>query len=558
MSDKTLLERNLLALSSKNSLLSYKIGKARTSPSIKVASARNGSSVPIVIKNGRNYPLHSMVNPEREGMKIASLYRQEGYIVFLGFGSGYHIIPFLESPSITHLLIIDKDESIFRSILQKFDLRRLILDPRSYFLISEEPKTIEEHFYSSYIPAVSGDLQTINLRPRIQTESEYFDEIIGLLKECISSVSDDYTVQSYFGKKWYINTLSNLPAAQTTATTLPPIRRALITGAGPSLENQIPKIKEFHESGFLIATDTSFPALKSNGVKPDIVISIDCQQISYMHFLSGFPADIPLVLDLASPPDLTKLTDKLFFFTSGHPLSQYVNTNWRQFPYIDTSGGNVSHAALSLANGLGASEIYLFGMDFSYPEGKSYAVGTYIYPFFRVRENRYQPIENLFFSFLLRNSNIVKENVGSVIRYSTKPMISYKKRLEQSLSRYSAEIHQASGNGLPLQIVRKGKSQHDNERISTLFSAGKPRSHWKTFLQEYIDQLKQLKPLEEPISQYFEGLSPREKDLWVTLFPAAAAFQRGCKGEEKKGAEILRDVYFWSMTVLHHYLQDYE
>ena len=160
---------------------------------------------------------------------------------------------------------------------------------------------------------------------------------------------------------------------------------------------QLPRIRELRDSGTLIATDTSLPYLLEVDIAPDLVISIDCQQITYHHFLSGYPGGIPLVLDLASPSGITRVSRNTVFFSSGHPFSQYVSSNWRHFPRIDISGGNVSHAAVSLADTLGADEIHLFGTDFSFPNGKSYARGTYIYPYFMERDSRTAPLEARFF-----------------------------------------------------------------------------------------------------------------------------------------------------------------
>jgi hypothetical protein len=558
MNNTPILERNLLALSSKDSRLSYAVGKSEPSEKVTFLTSKNGEQVPALRGNDRYQPLHSLFNAAREGNKIAKSYKHEGYIIFLGFGAGYHILPFLESKLVSHILIIDKDTSLFRSVLETIDLRKIILDPRVNFLIDADTKEIEEYFYRTYIPALCGDLQTVSLSSRLRSDSTYFEYMVNHLKECISSVSDDYTVQSYFGKKWFVNTLANLQAAQESTATLRPIRKALITGAGPSLELQVDTLKQQRSSGFLIATDTSFPALVEYGIKPDLVISIDCQQISYLHFLLGFPRDIPLILDLASPPDLTRLSDKLIFFTSGHPFSQYVNSHWRQFPYIDTSGGNVSHAAISLADALGAQEIHLFGTDFSFPEGKSYARGTYIYPFFRMKETRFDPVEDQFFSFILRNSHIIKDSIDGAIRYSTKPMISYKTRLEQSLAHLSSKIIPASGKGLPLNVQHEAAPLTKNKTITILFSAGKPSSSWYEFLQKYAIALSNLAPPEEPIAKYLADIDQYEWELWLTLLPTAATFRREQQDNMISGSTILHQVHEWSLTILDHYLHDSE
>jgi hypothetical protein len=556
MSSQTVLERNLLALASKDTKLSFKISHTAPLKELSFIKSKTGDLVPVLNRKNRQYFLHSKFDPKHEGSRIAESYKHEGYILFIGFGAGYHIEPFLDSSETSQIVIIDKDVAYFRSLLEQMDMRNLLLNPRVQLLVTEQPDEIETFFFKTYLPALFGDLQTISLRSRIETEPDYFKQVIAILKQSISKVSDDYTVQSYFGKKWFINTLSNLQTAQFSSTTLRPVRKAIVTGAGPSLENHFDRIKDLQRSATLIATDTSFPALRENGITPDLVISIDCQQISYLHFIGGFPDSIPLILDLASPPDLKRLTNRLFFFTSGHPFSQYVNSHWRQFPYIDTTGGNVSHAAISLADALGAHEIFLFGADFSYPEGKTYSRGTYIYPYFRIKENRLKPLDTLFYSFILRNVNIVKDKIGNKIRYSTKPMLSYKTRLEKSLRNISGKIIQFPGNGLPLDIDTKEPVAEENRKISTLYSAGKAKSDWSVFLRTYMKNLRELSPPKDPVAKYLVDLDPHERDLWFTLLPAAAALQREKPDCRSKGSLILDEVHSWSMSVLGHYLED--
>ncbi|MEW5816880.1 MAG: 6-hydroxymethylpterin diphosphokinase MptE-like protein [Spirochaetota bacterium] len=550
MTDETLLNRNLLALASRNPNLSREIGSAVKSDTIKMLLSKSGKIVPAIVKTGRELPLHSLFDPVKEGQKFSESYSGGGYLVFFGFGAGYHIHPFLKRKDISNILIIDRDVSVFKELFSVMDFRNFILEPRITFLVDMKPESIKEYILSNYFPAITGDLQTISLRSRFQTENDYFTAAASAIKECLGVLADDYTVQAYFGKKWFINSISNLKIAQTAATTLKPVRRALITGAGPSLEIQVDRIATLRKGGFLIATDTSLPSLMLYGLKPDLVISIDCQHISYHHFLSGFPRDIPLVLDLASPPDLTRLSEKVVFITSGHPFSQYLNTHWRKFPYIDISGGNVSHAAISLADSLGAEEIYLFGTDFSFPEGKSYARGTYLYPYFQFREDKFRSLENQFFAFLLRNNHIVKDRIGDTIRYTTKPMISYKERLEQASGSLSSRIVPVPGKGVPLRVDEKSGLSRARKVVHTIFSAGSPACDWKEFLTNYCKELENLTPPEEPLARYFRDLKSSERDVWTTLFPAAAALRREHGSRGVNGIEILIEVKKWSQEVI--------
>lgn len=548
------LDSNLLALSSSNAQLAGKLSYADESHDIIIKTSRSGKKIPLVLKDNREIPLHSQFDPEKEGKRFFNTFNDHGYIIFLGFGAAYHIRPFLENQYISEILIIDKDISYLKKIIHFFNLTTIFLDKRVRILIDPDHESISNFILENYIPAISGDLHILKLRSRVETEPAFFGEVINTINKVISPLSEDFSVQSYFGKRWFINTLNNLKLAEKTTTIIPPIKKALIVGAGPSLEIQLQKLKDQSSDGYLIATDTALPALIKYGIKPDLIISIDCQHITYYHFLDGIPSDIPLVLDLASPRNITQLTKNVMFFTSGHPFSLYVKSRWRDFPFIDTSGGNVSHAAVSLAYSLGAEQIYLFGVDFSYPRGKSYARGTYLYPYFSTRSNRLKPMEDHFITFLFHNNQIDYIKDSTVFRYVTKPMISYKSRLETLISEINSEVIPVEGEGERILSVRNSSiADISMNRIPSILSAGPADTSWIDFLKEYDSGLSTLPVPGDSVSEYMNSLDSRQKEICITIFPAAATIRKSSpKGTS--GSQILKSTIEWTKTAIERYV----
>ncbi len=525
-----LFERNILALSTKNTALANQVSRTSSSSHFFTGSSKTGLRIPGIRSSKRDSFLHSRFDPQRESDRISSVLQGSGYLIIFGLGAGYHIQPFLQRSDISDILILDRDITLFRSLMEEFDYRPIFLDPRVQILIDQKPEDLRQYLLDHYHPAVMGNLNTVKLPSRIRLDPSGFEASANAIRRVVNNLADDYTVQATFGKKWFINTLRNLPSASQATTTLRPSRRITVTGAGPSLEDQLPAIRRQQETGCtLLATDTSLPVLIAHGLKPDIVISIDCQQISYHHFLQGYPREIPLVLDLASPPEIARLSDRPFFFSSGHPFSLFINRRFRAFPQIDTSGGNVSHAAVSLASLMGAQEIHLYGTDFSYPQGKLYSRGTYIYPYFRSRESRLAPIEGAMISFLFRNTNILKTKDPAGYRYTTKPMISYKKRLEDAASNLPSRVIPAPGRGESLSISQpQGPSgkKLDSPSLSPFLTAGTAQKDWQNFLSSYIEDLQNLPHPTRPLGRYFAGLTHKQRDLWTTLFPSAAHFRQ--------------------------------
>lgn len=541
---------NVLALANSNSNLALELNGEQLPSKYNFIEAKNGDLIPCV-DNSTEKTLHSKINPQREGERFIKHYKSHGFLIFMGLGGAYHIKPFLEKNEFSNILIIDKDIERFRATLSKMNLKEIFLNPAINILIDPEPEELYQFILDNYIPAICGDVTTIPLRQRVLSEQEFFTTCIDTIKAALDTISDDYTVQNRFGKKWFSNTLFNLKESMKAKPILQPVQSAIITAAGPSLESSIEEIRERQKSATLIATDTSVPALLSHGIRPDIIISIDCQHISYYHFIKDIPKDIPLILDITSPRKLASMFDTVYFFTSGHPFSQYVSKNYKIFPRLNTSGGSVTHAAMSLADALNAKEIFLYGADFSYPLGKSYARGTYIYDYFTKSNNRMDPLENSFFSFIMHSRDIKKELCEGGIRYITKPMIGYKENLEEAAKNISGNLHIGKGLGCPIEISNKDNM---TPGLLSLFTEGIQQTSSNNFLLNYKKTLTSLPEIFHPIEAYMNSLTKEQQMVWLTIIPVLA----NQRGDEELSNGLLKRTIYWMVSRIdrHIYMEE--
>jgi len=542
MPDSSRLDRNLVTLSTRQPDLAARLGAADPAPDLEMIAARTGDPVPQLPRQGRGFPMHSRFDPAAEGRRLAQS-APVGYLVAFGLGGAYHLHPLLERTTLTGLLIVEKDLSLVRGLLERMDFTRLFADSRVLLLVDPRPEDLERMVLDRYLPVLYGDLGSITLRSRWDAETDWFQSRAEALKGLPESLGRDYTVQTRFGRRWFVHTLNNLARSEAVHAVLPPVRRLLVSAAGPSLEAQLPRIRRFQRDGdVLLATDTSLPLLSAAGLEPDIVLSIDCQVVSYHHFMARLPEHTVLILDLASPPLLTRRSDRILFFASGHPFSLYLNRLYRPFPRIDLSGGNVTHAALSLAEHMGAREVRLFGADFSYPRGRPYARGTYIYPYFLSRSHRTLGSEHSFWSFI-HASRPVREILDDASwRWRTAAMDRYRDILESTTSRWPYVLHPEPGLGVsittapPTQTVRGG--------LSTMLSAGPRKQGWREFLGDYERRLNALPPLTGPPQDYLADLDAESRQAWATLLPAAATF----RDRAVDGPSAVEDARLWTLN----------
>jgi len=551
-------EKNLQLLSAKDPELCARFSAAQTAPGrYTFIESRTGRVVPAIIDGaGQAHALHSTVDPEREAQRLAASlnegWAEPGFVVFLGLGAAYAAAAALSSGNASHILVIDFDINGIAELFSSF-FYDVLGDPRFTLLVDPDSGLIQKTILDLYTPCLCGGIRALPLRARVEQDKEKFAMVGEAVQRAIEKVSADYSVQAHFGMRWFSNIIRNIGIAQSQKLNAPQISNAdisdaAICAAGPSLNAQIPLLLERRKSLFVIAADTSLPALLAGGVKPDAVVSIDCQHISYYHFIGTCCADIPLFLDIASPPLLSGFSHSPFFFAGGHPLAAYINQKWMPLPHLDTSGGNVTYACLSLAEKLGARRITVYGADFSYPLGNAYARGTYFYPLFERKQNRLSPLEACLSSFLYRSPFLPPENevTRSVVSpcYETSSLRFYRKSFEEKASAMEAEVIAESSRGIPLEIrkdasrkpcpreraseaQRKEEKRRNSNKPFALggridFTPNKALMDSREFLDQYKEDIKAL-----PVFGRNMNLnSGEERQVFTTLLPLLAAIKR--------------------------------
>ncbi|MBN1243214.1 MAG: DUF115 domain-containing protein [Spirochaetales bacterium] len=530
------LERNLLALAAGHGRIAGLLSGTAPDPAVSFVKARSGALVPIVERGGRSIRLHGLYDPAEDGRRAAGRPERSAFVLAYGLGAAWHILPFLDDPRTSGVLCVEPDLRMARSLVEAVDFARVFADPRFTLLVDADPQAAGRELPGTFLPSIHGGLNSCPLRPRVELDRPWFEACALGIDRALSAIRDDFSVQAHFGLAWFRNTVRNLPLAEGAYPPLPPIKKALVTAAGPSLEDQLEAVRTARNGAFLIATDTSLPALTAAGLEPDLVVSIDCQHISYYHFVGNQP-DIPLVLDLASPPTVARRFRDLRFVSSGHPFCRYVSAEWRNFPAIDTSGGNVAMAALSLAESLGAERAILYGADYSYPEGSSYARGTYIHRLFDDGAGRLRPLESAFSGFLYRSDPLAREEDDRGFRYVSRPLEAYRSRLEAFAARSRMRVSAADGRGVALRLRGSVSGLRGRPRF---FGAGSASMSASRFLAKYRDELAALGSPETPAAVHLARVDAASRDLWTTLLPLAAALGGGSEHSPEDALEAAR------------------
>lgn len=528
------LRKNLQALYRRDPELAERIASVRPCPDLSLSRARSGAPVPVLDRNGRTLALHSRFDPVQEASRLSAQFEKDGFFLFAGLGFGYHIEPFLASRALYRAVIVETDPGIVLSLLSMYDFSGILDDDRTVLLVDPSRDELERFLRDEYLPAAAGTFRSVTLRSRYDQEQEFFTRIFETVTAALSGIRTDFSVQAHFGRRWFTNTVRNLSTLTAEQPRLPSFRKAVITAAGPSLEDHLGTVRAERNGACLIATDTSLPSLVTWGLEPDIVLSIDCQQISYRHFLRGLPDSSLLVLDLASPPILGRLTNRRVFCAGCHPLSRFAASRRSDIPRIDTSGGNVTHAAVSLAASLGVEEILIAGADYSYPSGKSYVRGSYLYDYFRNDETRLAPTESAFTSFLFRSNDVSAERDDDGPRYRTGVLDRYRDALFERIVSLGYIEQGRSRRGEMVRLTRTGAAGVPTAGAAVGVESvitgrrGKGREP-SGIIAEFTRILESLPDPYLPLGSYLGRLEQDQRSIVMSLLPVAAWFSLGTR-----------------------------
>lgn len=526
--DREIFERNLLALSGQDKELCTRLSRARTdSQHYQFIPAKTGELIPALRdENGQANPLQSIMDPVREARRLLTTVQGPVFLAVFGLAGGDLVSAALEREDITGILIIEFGIDAVAELLASRAYHRILGNRRVTFLVDPTAPDIEKAISTRYLPAFCGGIQVLPIRQRTRCDQGLFNMAGEAIRGTIGRLSRDYSVQAHFGKRWFANTLRNILVANRAISPLPSCRKVIIAAAGPSLEEGYEAMRKRDSSCFLLASDTALQHLLARKIVPDGVISIDCQHISYLHIMEVLPPSTRLFLDLASPHQLATQSNQPFFLTSAHPLSRYIAKYWRAFPQVDSSGGNVTHAAVSLALSLGARDIHIFGADYAYPKGQAYARGTYIHRLFSLSQSRTAPLSAQFFAFIHRDTSARMEKKADSWRISTETLDAYREAILAGFAQAPARIHlgeSITGAGENAESIPEARFGPHKLSLS---GPGPAKMGQREFLEGYKRQLARLPRPDSLFPEYLASLSENEREVFYTLLPLSAQLRR--------------------------------
>ena len=234
----------------------------------------------------------------------------------------------------------------------------------------------------------------------------------------------------------------------------------IVAGAGPSLEELLPTIRAVRNDVLLLAVDTALPRLVTESLRPDLVVALEAQVANLQDFLPALsPGGTLLVCELSSHPSAARLfgSNVRFFSSEFAPLRLFARmAGARILPCPFPALGSVGVAALNAAVRLTTGEIFLTGLDFSYPRSLTHARGTPYHLSALVQAARLSPPDDRSFRALSARKTTIAEDKNGQPVLTDPVLMSYRENLRRVAAAASPRVSDAGGSGLELGAPRVG------------------------------------------------------------------------------------------------------
>lgn len=309
--------------------------------------------------------------------------------MLFGVGLGYIVSQLLEKHSFDYIFITEPDLEIFYASLFCTDWASIIeqVDKAGNTLFLQIGLDISEFFAAVY--QISMDIGAYSL---IRAYCYQHYPSVKVNEQIAEFFNRYYEIQAGYG--FYNDAITGLShclmnyKSKASFFTLPSERKHIempvaVVGNGPSLDEAAEVLREIQNDVIIFAAGTALGSLARHGIKADFHVLVERPKSTYDVLLDSFDpsyyADLNLLAVDVMYPDVIDMYKWAGLALKGPEASTVFTQillfeDERKFiPSLPFSGPLVANTAMSYAMSMGFREIYMFGVDNGYLNGKTHS-----------------------------------------------------------------------------------------------------------------------------------------------------------------------------------------
>jgi hypothetical protein len=392
--------------------------------------------VTLLTPDGRWLRVHSDRQPLDEAARVVSqsgaIADDASLVCLIGAGLGYAIEVLQAHAAATlKILVIEPEPAFVRHCLERHDWTPLFETGRLMILAgpADSGRTEAWRLVNS-----DGPNPIVIRHPVIAGAREAESrEAMEILARAVGGARANDEARRQFAGRYLLNTLRNLPHIVHGAD--PDVLRgqftgmpALIVGAGPSLDANMPAIRSVGDRALIVATDTSWRPLASAGITPALVVAADPSEVNGRHLIDVPASDDTWLLAEAS-------VDPLALDESAGRVATFSVSDHHPWPWLRAAGfarprvrvwGSVLTAAFDFALACGCDPILFAGADLAYTSDRPYCRGTTFERDWARHASRGLSLAHLWKSVLAGRPLLTVPSVDGRDTHTTAPLLEFR------------------------------------------------------------------------------------------------------------------------------------
>ena len=384
-----IFEKNIQALFGKNPLLASKLFSIQRNKRFEVIQQGDDNINLNIIDIEKKYPIYETTPLKEIEKKRKEFKKYERYpsLYFYGIGNGIFIKLLFANPTHEHVIVFEPNLEILFIALNIVDLSEEIKKEKIQIFYTKD-----FYFANALEIASNPDILVFNKLYNLHIYSPYYEKFYAkdilrinelmtrAIKQAVLGLGNS-AIDTLIGIEHHIKNMpemiKNIPFKQLIRKNKKLTDAAVIVSTGPSLEKQLPKLKEIQNYVTIISVDASMPILEKWKIKPDFVTSIERVEETAKFFKKtskNFQKDIIMIhASLQHEKVLKNSHGKKCLVMRPFAFNEFFQLNDYGYMGIGMSAANMAY---ELAFLLKHKTIVLIGQDLAYSEdGTSHAKG---------------------------------------------------------------------------------------------------------------------------------------------------------------------------------------
>lgn len=223
---------------------------------------------------------------------------------------------------------------------------------------------------------VPGPPTRMAVRAALGADRAVVDELVTRMREVLGDLRIHRNTVRAFSRTWVEQGLANLPAIARWPSVAAVGEKfagvpMVIVAPGPSLARNIAQLRELRGRAIITAFSHSLGPVLAAGVVPDLVITVDPQDVRY-HFADCDLSGLCVINAATVHPALFDLPARRFLTLSANcAIDDWIFDGTGEDAVVP-GGGSVATSAFSLALKWGCDPIVFVGLDLSFAGGAYY------------------------------------------------------------------------------------------------------------------------------------------------------------------------------------------